>query len=105
MQSKLIKTLGVRRNYRTQVAIPSRAISYDTCRNDFKKALTAVGEKAALFGEHSDRIGGLSAAANNDVPWEDVESHGRWKPGSKVPKSYQKKSLEKRKKVSLNLGL
>ena len=52
-----------------------KAISYDTCWKDFKQALVAVGENAKLYGEHSDRIGGLSAAANADVPWEDTTAH------------------------------
>ena len=105
VQSKVVKRAGARRNIRVQVAVPGRAISYDTCSRQFKEALTAVGENASLFGEHSDRIGGLSAAANNDVPWEAVNAHGRWAPGSKVSKSYHKKSLKKRKIVTLNLGL
>ena len=87
VRSKLVKTLGVRKNYRVQVALPGQAISYDSCYKDFKRALTAVGENSKLYGEHSDRIGGLSAAANADIPWDEAASHGRWKPGSNVPKT------------------
>ena len=87
------------------MVIPHHAISYDTCREVFKCVLSLIGEKPELYGEHSDRTGGLSAAGNADIPWVDAESHGRWKPGSIVPKSYFKRNLKKSKKVSLNLGL
>ena len=87
------------------MAITHHAISYDTCRKHFKRVLSIIGKKPELFGEHSDRTGGLFAAGNADVPWVDIEAHGRWKPGSKVTKTYHKKSLAKRKKVSLSLGL
>ena len=84
---------------------PSRSICYNTCRSDFKAALIQIGEDPKLFGEHSDKIGGLTAAANSEVlDAKDLRHHGRWKSANTY-KMYHKKSLALRKKVTLNLGL
>ena len=95
---------GSLRKIRDQVAEPFHPISYSTCRNDFKMALREIGLNDTLYGEHSDRIGGLSAAANAGVSWTEAAAHGRWKPGSSVPKSYVKRNFKNRKAVSQKMG-
>ena len=40
---------------------PDKAISYRTCREDFKKALVQISVHPTMYGEHSDKIGGCSA--------------------------------------------
>ena len=46
---------------------PERSISYNTCRSNFKAALIEIGEDPKNFGEHSDKIGGCTAAANSEA--------------------------------------
>ena len=84
---------------------PERSISYNTCRSNFKAALIEIGEDPKNFGEHSDKIGGCTAAANSEaVGPEDLRQHGRWK-SDQIHNIYHKKSLQLRKKVTQNLGL
>ena len=51
------------------------------------------------IGTTSDRIGGLSAAANAGCSISELQTHGRWK-SDYAPKLYHKKSLFQKEKVS-----
>ena len=74
--------------------------SYMFCLNNFRKALKEVGVKVFMkFGEHSNKAGGLSEAANAGCLLHDLQIHGRWKSDS-MPKMYCKRSLEARRTVS-----
>ena len=73
--------------------------SYSYCVSRFKSGLSKIGVNPKNFGEHSDRIGGLSAAANAGCSPFDLQTHGRWK-SDYAPKLYHKKSLVLKSKVS-----
>jgi hypothetical protein len=78
--------------------------SYGYCLDKYRRALRLCGvENWKDFGEHSDRIGGLSAAANAGCSIDDLQVQGRWKTDSMV-KIYHKRSLQRKKKVSLVLN-
>ena len=80
-----------------------RKTSYLYCVSRFKAGLAKIGVDPRNFGEHSDRIGGLSAAANAGCSLTDLQTHGRWKSAS-TPQLYHKKSLVLKKKVSSTLN-
>ena len=47
--------------------------------NFFIEKFKAIGLDTKLYGLHFLRIGGASAAANNDLPDRVIKKHGRWK--------------------------
>ena len=73
--------------------------NYAYCVSKFKAGLLKIGVNPEKFGEHSDRIGGLSAAANAGCSISELQTHGRWK-SDYAPKLYHKKSLFQKEKVS-----
>ena len=81
-------------------------ISYSTMRKTFKDTLgKVVGEEdIKMYGLHSLRSGGASAAANNDVSDRLISKHGRWS-SSTSRDVYIKDSKNKRLKVSNSLGI
>ncbi len=82
-----------------QVYLEEKA-SYGYCLDKYRRALRLCGvDNWKEFGEHSDRIGGLSAAANAGCSIEDLQVQGRWKSDAMV-KIYHKRSLERKMKVS-----
>ena len=54
-------------------------LSYSTARTLILSALTKIGLDKSLFGVHSMRPGGASAAANNGVPDGFLKRHGMWR--------------------------
>ena len=82
-----------------KVAVLDQAASYYFCNKQFKTGLTRIGVDPTGFGEHSDRSGGLSAAASVGCTPSDLQTQGRWK-SDYAPKLYLKKSKEKRSHVS-----
>ena len=81
-----------------------RHVSYSTMKDLLKATLEAVGLNAKLFGTHSLRAGGATAAANNGVSDRLFKKHGRWRTEDSKDR-YVKESVKNRLKVSLNLGL
>ena len=79
----------------------SGKISYSCLAELFKKKLKALGFAANLFGLHSLRAGGATAAANAGVPDRLFKRHGRWR-SENAKDGY---SLESRLRVSKALGL
>ena len=77
--------------------------SYAYCSRKFKEAVKLIGFDPSKFGEHSDRAGGFSAAANAGCSPFDLQAHGRWN-SLNAPMLYHKKSLAKKKVVSSVLG-
>ena len=53
--------------------------SYSRARELFIQKFRAIGLDTSLYGLHSLRIGGASAAANSDIPDRVIKKHGRWK--------------------------
>ena len=79
-------------------------ISYTRAREVVLGKFKAIGLNEKLFGLHSLRAGGATAAANNGVPDRLFKRHGRWK--SELAKDgYVKDKLKERLQVSLKLGL
>ena len=89
---------------RHQVAKPSEKLSYSTALDDLRKALTAIGMPATLYGEHSGRHGGASDAVNAGCSQSDIQLQGRWRT-VQTPLRYQKRSVARRLIVSKALRL
>ena len=63
-----------------------------------------IGFDQKLFGLHSFRSGGATAAANNGVKDRLFKGHGRWK-SEKTKDGYVKDSVSELLSVTLNIGL
>ena len=59
---------------------------------------------AKLYGLHSLRIGGASAAANNDLPDRVIKKHGRWK-SEHAKDVYCREDIQHQLLVTLNIGI
>ena len=57
-----------------------------------------------LYGLHSLRIGGATAAANNDLPDRVIKKHGRWK-SENAKDIYCREDIQHQLSVTLNTGL
>ena len=79
-------------------------ISYTTARDSFLAAIESVGLKKELYGLHSLRSGGASAAANAGIPDRVFKRHGRWSL-EKAKDGYVKDKLAVLLLVSSSLGL
>ncbi|CAC5414440.1 unnamed protein product [Mytilus coruscus] len=79
-------------------------LSYTRAREIVKAALSFVGLDAKLFGLHSFRSGGASAAANNGISDRLFKAHGRWKTEN-AKDGYIADNLDKRLSVSRKLGI
>ena len=82
----------------------SGKISYSCLAELFKKKLKYLGFPANLFGLHSLRAGGATAAANAGVPDRLFKRHGRWR-SENAKDGYVKDNLEARLTVSKRIGL
>jgi integrase len=82
----------------------NRPISYTRARELLLGILKTVGLDSTLFGLHSLRSGGASAAATNKVPDRLIKVHGRWKSDFSRD-NYIKDSMENKLKVTRNLNL
>ncbi len=85
-------------------ALRQGKLTYSTCRDLFKQALQSVGVEASLFGLHSLRAGGATAAAAVGVPDRILKKHGRWSAESSKD-GYVKESVENQLQLSLNIGI
>ena len=77
----LIRQLIFQKNYNTYV-LGNKGISYSRCREIFLEALKALGYDSKLFGLHSLRSDGATAAVNSPGgPVSDrlLKLHGRWR--------------------------
>ena len=79
-------------------------LSYTRLRELLLSKISQLGFDPKLFGLHSLRAGGATAAANAGVPDRLFKRHGRWKSES-AKDGYIKDSMEKRLKVSQQLGI
>lgn len=76
-----------------------KPISYDRLRNEFKGAIQKLGLKADLFGTHSMRRGGATAAAIGKVPGRVLQKQGRWRSAA-VKNRYIEQAHEEQLLVS-----
>jgi hypothetical protein len=79
-------------------------ISYTRVREIVLGKLTELGLDRKLFGLHSLRAGGASAAAGAGVPDRLFKRHGRWR-SENAKDGYVKDSLESTLSVSRRIGL
>ena len=79
-------------------------LSYSRLRELLLEKISSLGMDPKLFGMHSLRAGGATAAANAGVPDRLFKRHGRWKSES-AKDGYVKDSVESRLEVSKNLGI
>ena len=79
-------------------------ISYTCIRQNVIEGLKNTGAETKLFGLHSLRVGGATAAANLGVNDRLFKKHGRWK-SEKVKDGYIHESIEAKLIVTKNLGL
>ena len=77
----------LRRTVNGESGIPNTQLGYSNALADLKKLLTEAGIDPALYGEHSGRRGGATAAAAAGVSWLELKRHGRWKSDS-APQAY-----------------
>ena len=79
-------------------------LSYTRLRELLIAKIAQLGMDPALFGMHSLRAGGATAAANAGVPDRLFKRHGRWRSES-AKDGYVKDSVERRLDVSKSLGI
>lgn len=82
----------------------NKSISYSSIRDQFKTILSLLGYNKALFGLHSLRSGGVTAAANLGIKDRLLMKHGRWKSAN-IKNNYISENLGNLLFVSKNLGL
>ena len=82
----------------------SGKLSYSRCREILKFALSEIGENPAVFGLHSLRAGGVSAAAAVGIPDRLLKKQGRWKTDVSKDR-YVKEDLSNQLRVSSSLGI
>ena len=58
-----------------------------------------------LYGLHSLRIGGASAAANNDLQDRVIKKHGRQWKSEKAKDTYSREDIQHQLLVTLNIGI
>lgn len=96
---RLIKT---KKSYK--LASNNKPISYSTFRDHLRKTLRGFVPDPQVYGTHSFRSGGASAAANSGVPDRVFQRHGRWKSAS-AKDGYVEDSTDVKLSVSKSLGL
>ena len=79
-------------------------LSYSRARELFIQKFRAIGLDTNLYGLHSLRIGGASAAANSDIPDRVIKKHGRWK-SDKAKDTYCREDIQHQLLVTLNIHI
>ena len=79
-------------------------ISQTRCRESILAKLKVVGVDTSSINLHSFRIGGASAACNNNVSDKLIQKHGRW-ASEKSKDLYCRFNLKNQLQVTLNIDL
>ena len=79
-------------------------LGYTRLRELLLAKITQLGMDPELFGMHSLRAGGATAAANAGVPDRLFKRHGRWRSES-AKDGYVRDSVDKRLVFSKSLGI
>ena len=85
-------------------ALRQGKLSYTRIREVVIGMFKGVATDVSVFGVHSLRSGGATAAANAGVPDRHFKWHGRWKSET-AKDGYVKDSLSSSLQVSRNIGL
>ena len=102
----LIRQLIFRKNSNSYV-LGNKGISYSRCREIFLDALAALGYDSKLFGLHSLRPGGATAAVNSPgctLSDRLLKLHERWK-SDYAKDLYVQEDIWTRISVSYSLGI
>ena len=83
-----------------RLADDDKPVTYNSMRAEMKKVLSDTGENEKLYGWHSARSGGATAAANAGISERLIKVQGRWVADLSVA-GYIQDSLQQR----LNIGL
>ena len=67
--------------------IAGTRLAYGNAMADLKRLLSHAGIDPTLYGKHSGRRGGATAAASAGISWLDLKRHGRWKSDT-APQAY-----------------
>lgn len=92
-----------KRQDRIVIIDANNKISYTRVREVLRQALVKVGRDPNVYGLHSLRAGGVTAAVMNGISRRLYKLHGRW--SSDAVDSYIKDTLRSRLQVTKNLGL
>ena len=68
-------------------ANPTKAVPYSAALNDMKKLMTKLGYDATLYGEHSGKRGGATAAAVTGASDKQLKRLGGWRSDA-MPAKY-----------------
>ena len=82
----------------------SGGLSYTRAREIFLEMLREAGYNKTVFGLHSLRSGGASAAASAGVPDRLFKRHGRWR-SENAKDGYIKDALTDRLSVTKGIGM
>jgi len=88
----------------TDILVGSKQMSYSRAREILHDKLREIGLDPNVYGLHSFRSGGATAAANSGVSDRLLKKHGRWKTDNAKDR-YVRDSDETQKIVSSHLGL
>jgi hypothetical protein len=69
-----------------------------------KKLMTLLGYDAKLYGEHSGKRGGATAAANNGATDKQLKRLGGWRSDA-MPAKYVDLSISSRLSMSMSMSL
>lgn len=87
-----------------RLRVANKPISYSRTRECFLQAVVKVGLPRKIFGLHSLRAGGATAAANAGIPDRLFKRHGRWRSET-AKDGYVKDNVDSLLLVSQSLGL
>ena len=104
MDSELFLFCQITKSRKGEYLRDGGAVSYTTMREQFKKKVKELGYPADVFGLHSLRAGGASAAANAGVSDCLFKRHGRWRSDN-AKDGYIEDSMDKRLSVTRQLGI
>ena len=78
---------------------PEKPVTYSGALSDLKKLMNLLGYDPSLFGEHSGKRGGATAAAANGATDQQLKRLGGWRSDS-IPAKYVDLSLKSRISMS-----
>ena len=100
-------TFVICRLFKTKIghnAHGNKPISYSSARGSFMGHLSKIVDNTTIYGLHSLRSGGATAAANSGISDRLIAKQGRWSSNSSRD-GYIKDNPDKRFKVSKSLGI
>ena len=65
---------------------PSKAVPYSGALSDMKKLMSTLGYDETLYGEHSEKRGGATAAAANGATENQLKPLGGWRSDTMAAK-------------------